>query len=94
MVQAKDRELGRVSRRMAALSEALRQEAGQGSTEQMLMLTNLSLWRAYEKQVDELPDWPYTDEIRRNLLASMLLPLAAYIIPALLLQVLQQWLTP
>jgi hypothetical protein len=93
MVEAKDRELERVSRRLAALSQALRQEAGQGSTEQTLMLINLSLWRAYEKQVGELPDWPYTDEIRRNLLASMLLPLAAYILPALLLQALQQWLT-
>ncbi len=94
MVEAKDRELGRVSRRLVALSEALRREAGQGKSEQMVVLINLSLWRAYEKQVEELPEWPYTDEIRRSLLASMLLPLAAYIVPALLLQVLQRWLTP
>jgi hypothetical protein len=93
MVQAKDRELGRVSRRLAALSEALRQGAEQGRSEEMMVLVNLSLWRAYEKQVGELPEWPYTDEIRRNLLASMLLPLAAYIVPALLLQVLQRWLS-
>ncbi len=90
MLQAKDRELARVGRTLAAASRAV-QESDERA-EQMAILINLALWRTYEKQVEELPDWPYTDEIRRSLLVSMLLPLAAYIIPALALQALQRLL--
>jgi hypothetical protein len=90
MLQAKERELERVSRTLAAGSRALQER--EERAEQMGILINLALWRTYEKQVEQLPDWPYTDEIRRSLLVSMLLPLAAYIIPALALEVLQRLL--
>jgi hypothetical protein len=90
MLQAKEGELERVSRTLAAASRALQER--EDRAEQMAILINLALWRTYEKQVEELPDWPYTDEIRRSLLVSMLLPLAAYIIPALALQALQRLL--
>jgi hypothetical protein len=59
----------------------------------MLVLIDLSLWRAYEQQVEKLPEWPYTAEIRRNLLLSLLVPLAAYIVPPLLLEAAKRLLS-
>jgi hypothetical protein len=50
----------------------------------------IETWVAYEERVERVPEWPYTSEIRRNLLVSLLVPLAAYIIPALLLEAVRQ----
>lgn len=93
MVEVKNRELEMIGDHLAAGSEALKQGAAEGQTEQMLLLINLSLWRAYAKQIEELPDWPYTAEIRANLLVSLLVPLAVYIVPALLLEAAKRLLS-
>ena len=93
MARAKDREVARTHKHLAALSGTLRQMRAEGGTEQMMALINLSLWGAYEKQVRGLPEWPYTEEIRRSLLASMLVPLAVYVVPSFLLDALRRLLS-
>jgi hypothetical protein len=93
MVEAKKRELKMVRDSLAAASQALKQRAAEGQVEDMQTLFDLIAgWGAYEKQVEALPEWPYTAQIRRNLFVSLLLPLAASIIPALLLEAVKQWL--
>ena len=93
MVEVKNRELQMIGDHLAAASRALRERAEEGTTQRMLVLIDLSLWRAYEQQVEELAEWPYTDEIRRNLLLSLLVPLAAYIVPAVLLEAVRRLLS-
>jgi hypothetical protein len=87
MAEAKKRELKVVRGSLAAASQALKRCAAEGRTEEMQVLFDLlASWGAYEKQVEAVPEWPYTAQIRRNLLVSLLVPLAASIIPALLLE--------
>jgi hypothetical protein len=95
MAEAKKRELKVVRGSLAAASQALKRCAAEGRTEEMKVLFDLIAgWGAYEKQVDAVPEWPYTAQIQRNLLVSLLLPLAAYIIPALLLEAARRLLFP
>ncbi len=42
----------------------------------------------YEKRVEEVPEWPYTADIRRNLVLSTLLPLAVWLARELVLDFL------
>jgi hypothetical protein len=93
MAEAKKRELKVVRHSLAAASQALKRCAAQGRTEEMQVLFDLIAgWGAYEKQVEAVPEWPYTAQIRRNLLVSLLLPLATSIIPALLVEAAKRWL--
>lgn len=93
MVEVKNRELQMIGDRLAAASRALQERPDKGPAERMLLLIDLNLWRAYEQQVEELPEWPYTAEIRRNLLLSLLVPLTAYIVPPLLLEAAKRLLS-
>jgi uncharacterized membrane protein len=91
MVQAKNRELERVRENLAAASQALKERASKGEMEDIGTLRDfLETWVTYEERVNRVPEWPYTTEIRRNLLVSLLVPLAAYIVPALLLEAVRQ----
>ena len=49
-------------------------------------------WLAYEKRIQEAPEWPYTTDIMRNLLVSTLLPMAVFMIRMLLLEAVRQLL--
>jgi hypothetical protein len=85
MVEAKNRELEIVRQNLVAASQALKQRAAQDQVEDMHTQFNLiAAWGDYEKRVEQLADWPYTGEIRRNLFVSLLLPFAVYIIPSVL----------
>jgi hypothetical protein len=91
MVQAKNRELERVRENLAAASRALRERAATGKMEDIGTLRDyIETWVGYEERVAKVPEWPYTTEIRRNLVVSLLVPLAAYIVPALLLEAVRQ----
>ncbi len=87
MAEAKRRELKVVRGSLAAASQALKQRAAEGKAEEIQALIDLiTAWGAYEKQIEAVPEWPYTGQIRRNLFVSLLVPLAASIIPGLLLE--------
>ena len=43
-------------------------------------------WLAFEKRIQETPEWPFTAAIIRNLLISTLLPGVAFICRMLLLE--------
>ncbi|UCC77104.1 MAG: hypothetical protein JSW37_01720 [Anaerolineales bacterium] len=89
MAEAKEQELETVRSSLAAASTALKRCASEGRTEEMQVLFKLIAgWGAYEKQVEAVPDWPYTAQIRRSLLVSALLPGAVGIGRAVLLEYL------
>jgi hypothetical protein len=89
MAAAKEQELATVRSSLGAASRALKQCAEEGRTEEMQVLFELIAgWGAYEKQVEAVPDWPYTAQIRRSLLASALLPGAVGIGRAVLVEYL------
>ena len=89
MAEAKKRELKVVRGSLAAASQALKRCAAEGRTEEMQVLFDLlASWGAYEKQVEAVPEWPYTAHIRRNLVVSSLLPAAIGLARSLLLEVL------
>jgi hypothetical protein len=94
MVQDKSRELKTVTDSLAAASQALKQRAAKGETEGLGDLSGLvATWLAYEERVKAVPEWPYTAVIRRNLLASTLLPAAVGISRTVLLDLLPQLLS-
>ncbi len=77
MVQAKERELKMVRANLVAASEALRERPATGKLEEKKeLLAHVADWEAHQKRVKALPEWPYTGEIRRNLVLSSLLPWA------------------
>lgn len=89
MAEAKEQELATVRSSLAAASTALKRCASEGRTEEMQVLFKLIAgWGAYEKQVEAVPEWPYTAQIRRSLLVSALLPGAVGIARAVLVEYL------
>ena len=44
---------------------------------------SITAWLAYEKRIEAAPDWPYTTETLRNLVASVLIPIATWLYQAL-----------
>jgi hypothetical protein len=96
IVAAKKRKLDMVRDNLAAASLALGEEEVKGQTEHTkALLDTVAAWVTYEKRVKEVPEWPYTAEIRRNLVLSTLLPLAVGLLQSAaqdLLKRLLQWL--
>ena len=75
IVAAKEQKLGLVRHTLSALFQKLLE---QGTAAQV------QTWLAYEKRIQEAPEWPFTAAIIRNLLISTLLPGAAFICRMLL----------
>ncbi len=93
MAEAKRRELDTVRNSLAAASRALKQRSAEGRTDEMQELFELIAgWAAYEKQIEALPEWPYTADIRRSLLVSSLLPAVAWLARSVLLEALLRML--
>ena len=79
MVEAKKRELKMVRDNLKALSQTLRKRTAQGQIEgkdTQEVLDAIKAWTAHEEWVRDLPEWPYTTVIKRNLVLSLLLPVA------------------
>lgn len=93
LVRAKTKELKRVRFNLAKISNALK---GQTDRSRPVALEELSSaitsWVTYEKRIKDVPEWPYTSQIRRNLLVSVFLSIVAFIIPFMLRGVLFQFL--
>jgi len=87
MVAAKKRKLDMVRDNLTAASQALEERAAKGQVGDMESLLNaVAAWVTYEERVKKVPEWPYTNEIRRNLVLSMLLPFAAFLIQGVLFE--------
>jgi hypothetical protein len=75
MVEAKKRELKKVRGRLLALSQTLDEQTAEGQVEDTQeLLGAIKAWTAHEEWVRGLPEWPYTNAIKRNLMLSLLLP--------------------
>jgi hypothetical protein len=93
MLEAKKRELNRVTAGLTAASQALGQAAARGGAEDLGRLPDvIATWLAYEERVKMVPEWPYTAEIRRSLLVSTFLPAGVGIVRTVLLDLVRQLL--
>jgi hypothetical protein len=77
IVATKGQKLRLVRHTLSAMFQELQE---QGTTDQV------QTWLAYEKRIQDAPEWPFTAAIIRNLLISTLLPGAAFICRMLLLE--------
>ena len=83
MVEAKGEKLRLVRQNLSAMFQEAQEQEATGQ---------VHAWLAYEKRIQEAPEWPYTTDIMRNLLVSTLLPMAVFIIRMLLLEAVRQLL--
>ncbi len=87
MVAAKKRKLDMVRDNLTAASQALEERAAEGQAGDLESLLNaVAAWVAYEERVKKVPEWPYTNEIRRNLVLSMLLSFAVFLVQGVLFE--------
>ena len=54
------------------------------------LLDSFTAWVTYENRVEEVPEWPYTADIGRNLVLSTLLPLAVWLVREVVLELLKR----
>jgi hypothetical protein len=81
IVAAKKRKLDMARDNRAAASQALEERAATGQPgDTQAVLDSIAAWATYEQQVKQVPEWPYTADIRRNLVLSTLLPLAVWLV--------------
>lgn len=80
MAEAKRRELTLVRERISRAYQKLRQQTDEDQLQNMEALSDsITAWLAYEKRIVQAPEWPYTTDILRNLVMSILLPVAAWV---------------
>jgi hypothetical protein len=95
IVAAKKQRLDLVHDNLAAASLAVEERAAKGQLEHTeALLNSVAACVTYEQQVEEVPEWPYTAEIRRNLVLSTLLPLAVWIVREVVLDSLKRLVPP
>jgi hypothetical protein len=93
IVAAKKRNLDMTRDHLAAASLALEAQAAKGQPEHtQTPLDSIAAWVTYEERVQEVPEWPYTAEIRRSLVLSSFLPLAVWLIQEVVLDLLKRLL--
>ena len=91
IVAAKRRKLDMARDNLAAASQALEERAGERPARHTeALLDSIAAWVTYEQQVKQVPEWPYTADIRRNLVLSTLLPLAVWLVREVVLDLLKQ----
>lgn len=90
---AKSRELAMVNSYLSATSKDLNERRidSQHDTAE-IPPEGLLRWLAYEKRVQQVPEWPYTSRIRRSLLLSLLLPALAFLVPWMVRAVIFQFI--
>jgi len=93
LVRSKTQELNLVRLHLAEISNALK-----GQPEQSRPVTREELssaitsWVTYEKRIKEVSEWPFTSQIRRNLLVSVFLSILAFLLPYMFRGVLYEFL--
>ena len=93
LVRAKTQELKRVRAHLAKITNALKVQPEPSRLAAPDELSSaFTSWVTYEKRIKEVPEWPYTSQIRRNLLVSVFLSIVAFILPWMLRGVLFQFL--
>jgi len=91
IVAAKRRKLDMVRDHLVTASLSLDEQVAQDQLEHAeVLLDSFAAWVAYEERVKKVPEWPYTSEIRRNLVLSTLLPLAVWLVREMVLDLLKQ----
>ena len=91
IVAAKKRKLDIARDHRAAASQALEDRAATGQPgDTQAVLDSIAAWATYEQQVKQVPEWPYTADIRRNLVMSTLLPLAVWLVREVVLDWVKQ----
>jgi hypothetical protein len=89
IVAAKKRHLDMVRDNLAAASLALEGGVEKGQPEDTgALLDSVAAWVTYEERVQQVPEWPYTAEIRRNLVLSTLLPLVVWLVREMVVNML------
>lgn len=92
LVRAKTQELKRVRLNLAKISNALKGQPKRSRPVALDLSSAITSWVTYEKRIKEVPEWPYTSQIRRNLVVSVFLSLVAFLLPWMLRGVLFQFL--
>lgn len=93
LVRSKTQELNLVRHNLAKISNALKAQPEQSRLVPREELSSaITSWVTYEKRINEVPDWPYTSQIRRNLLVSVFLSIVAFILPWMIRGVLLQFI--
>lgn len=91
IIDAKQRELAVVQRGITSVSEALKEKAVISNINKTKeYLDTFQAWIVYEKRINEVPDWPYTVDIKRNLVISTLLPVIVMVLKGLLSKFVNQ----
>jgi len=85
IVRAKRAELSIAEENLSLAFKELRLTSGQGTTtENGPVYSGVTAWAAYERKLQEVPDWPYGAHAVRRLAASVLVPSAVYLLKLLL----------
>jgi hypothetical protein len=93
IVAAKRRKPDVVRAHLVAASLALDEQIKNNQPEHAeALLDSFAAWVTYEGRVKAVPEWPYTSEIRRNLVLSTLLPLVVWLVREMVLDLLKQWI--
>lgn len=80
MAEAKERELQLVRRNLSTMYQELKERTGKGQLQDMEAFSDaITAWLAYQKVIEDAAEWPYTTDMLRNLVASTLLPVAAWV---------------
>ncbi|MFQ5341536.1 MAG: hypothetical protein ACE5F6_08305 [Anaerolineae bacterium] len=79
MADAKELELQLVRHNLSAMYQELKERTDKAQLQDMEAFSDaINAWLAYQKVIEDAPEWPYTTDMLRNLVASTLLPLAAW----------------
>jgi len=93
LVRLKNQELRLVRLHLANISNALKVQPEQSRLVPREELSSaITSWVTYEKRIKEISEWPYTSQIRRNLLISVFLSVVAFMLPYMLRSGLYQFI--
>lgn len=80
MAEVKERELALVRRNLSKAYGEWKERNAKGQLQEMEALSYaITAGLAYEKRIEEAPEWPYTTDTLRNLAVSTLLPILAWV---------------
>lgn len=93
LLRTKTQELKRVRLNLAKISVAIKEQSNRSPSVALdEFSSSITSWVTYEQRIKEVPEWPYTSQIRRNLVVSVFLSLVAFLLPWMLRGVLFQFL--
>ncbi len=79
MADAKERELKLVRHNLSTMYQELKERTARGELEGMESFSDaITAWLAYQKVIEDAPEWPYTTDLLRNLVVSTFVPILAW----------------